>query len=363
MSTKPSFKQLTMGEVNSKKDTNGYNVVSTFTGAGGSCLGLKLAGFNILYAVEFVEEAIKTYKLNHKDAYLDTRDIRDITGEEILEQIGLKKGELDLFEGSPPCASFSRVGKGTQLWNCVKKYSDTEQRVDDLFFEYIRLVDEIRPKMILAENVPDLAYAKNKGMLKLIIQAFRDIGYEVQMRLVLANKLDVPQKRKRIIFIGVNKDYPIEINYPKPLNYSYIVDDAIPDFEYHEPSELYSVIGDKSVFLRQRFDYCREHHLVNFADASQILQGRRLTYGYSVVFKEDPSPTLVQRLELFHGYQDRSISIDEAKILQTFPVDFKLTGVFKKQWERLGRSVPPRMYEHVGLAIKKSLDDYYGKYG
>ena len=358
---KPPFRQPTMEEVNSKKSTNGYNVVSTFTGAGGSCLGLKLAGFNILYAVEFIEEAIKTYKANHKDTYLDTRDIREIKGEEILDKIGLNKGELDLFEGSPPCASFSRVGGGTELWGCVKKYSDTYQRVDDLFFEYIRLVDEIRPKMILAENVPDLAYGKNKGMLKLIVQAFRDIGYDVRMKMVTAEGLGVPQKRKRLIFIGINKEYPINIHFPKPFPYKYTVGEAIPNFETHEPKDEYNTFKENSVLLKERFDYCRKHHLVNFADASQILQGRRLTYGYSVVFVEDTSPTLLQQVELWHGYQNRSISIDEAKVLQTFPSDFKLTGSFKKKWERLGRSVPPRMYESVGLAIKKSLDDYYDK--
>lgn len=363
MEEKPKFKQPTMGEVKSKEGSNGYNVISTFTGAGGSCLGLKLAGFDVLYGVEFIEEAIKTYKANHKGSILDTRDIRNIRGDEILDSVGLKKGEVDLLEGSPPCASFSRVGKGTDYWNCVKKYSDTYQRVDDLFFEYIRLVDEVRPKMILAENVPELAYGKNKGMLKLIVQAFRDIGYDVRIKLVYANKLDVPQKRKRLVFIGVNKEYPIQINYPKPLPYAYTVGDVIPNFENHKPTEEYNMIKEKSVLLRERFDYCREHHLVNFADASQILQGRRLTYGYSVVFKEEASPTIVQTVELYHGYQDRSISIDEAKVFQTFPSDFKLTGSFRKKWERIGRSVPPRMYEYVGLAIKKSLDDYYDKKG
>ena len=122
---KPPFKPLTMQEVNEKKNTNGYNVVSTFSGAGGSCIGLKLAGFNINYAVEFIPEAQKTYQLNHQDTYLDKRDIRQIKGKEILKTIGLKKGELDLFEGSPPCSGFSQMGIGTDGWNCIKNYSDT----------------------------------------------------------------------------------------------------------------------------------------------------------------------------------------------------------------------------------------------
>ena len=355
---KPPFKQLTMADVNHKMGTNGYKVVSTFSGAGGSSLGLKLAGFNIVYANEFITEAQNTYLLNHKDTYLDKRDIRDVTGKEILDIINLEKGELDLFEGSPPCASFSRAGKGTEGWNCVKKYSDTKQRVDDLFFEYIRLIKDIQPKMVLAENVPDLANGKNKGMLKIIVSAFRNAGYEIELRLIDGTKLDIPQTRKRIIFIGRRKDLNITINYPKPKNYSYTVEDAIPNFENNVPSDEYSVFKN-AVKLQERFDYCRKHHLQNFADASQILEGRRLTFGYSVVFKDKPSPTLLQDNPLYHGYQNRSISIDEAKIIQTFPLDFELTGSFNKKWERLGRSVPPRMYEAVGKCIKKSLDDYY----
>ena len=363
MIEKPPYREPTMDEVKAKKGTNGYKVISTFTGAGGSCLGLKLSGFDVLYGVEFIEEARKTFNKNHTGTYLDSRDIREIKGEEILDKVGLKKGEVDLLEGSPPCASFSRVGKGTDQWNCVKKYSDTYQRTDDLFFEYIRLVDEVQPKMVLAENVPDLAYGKNKGMLKLIVQAFRDIGYDIRIKMVSADRLEVPQTRKRLIFIGVNKKYPIRIHYPKPLPYKYTVGEAIPNFKEYEPKEEYNTFKENSVLLKERFAFCQKHHLVNFADASQILQGRRLTYGYSVVFVENTSPTLLQQIELWHGYQNRSISIDEGKILQTYPSDFKLTGSFKKKWERLGRSVPPRMYQHIGESIKRSLDDYYEKQG
>ena len=359
MTDKPPFQQLTMEEVNQKKGTNGYRVVSTFSGAGGSCIGLKLAGFDVLYGVEFIPSAQEIYEMNH-DSFLDKRDIREITGEDILTKCNLKKGELELFEGSPPCASFSQLGKGTETWNCEKFYSGTHQRVDDLFFEYIRLVDEIRPLMFVAENVPALAQGKNKGMLKLIVNNLRDIGYEVEIRLVDATYLDVPQKRQRLILIGSRKDTGIKINFPKPKKYQYVVNDVIPDFQDHKPSEEYLTFQN-SMYLQDRFDYCREHHLHNFAEASKVLHGKRSGYAYRLVYGDEFAPTFIQKIECWHGYQNRSISIDEAKILQTFPVDFQLKGSFIKQWERIGRSVPPRVYEAVGLCIKKSLDDYYGK--
>lgn len=81
---------------------NGYNVVSTFSGGGGSCLGYRMAGYHVLWANEFVEEAQRTYRKNHRTTYLDTRDIREVTAEDILQQTRLKTGEIDLFDGSPP---------------------------------------------------------------------------------------------------------------------------------------------------------------------------------------------------------------------------------------------------------------------
>ena len=134
------YKVPTMKQIEKVKGTNGYNVVSTFSGCGGSCLGYEMAGYNVLYANEFIPEAQRTYRANHKNVCLDTRDIRVIQPEEILEMTKLKKGELDLFDGSPPCSSFSILGKREKGWGKVKTYSDTKQRTDDLFFEYIRIL-------------------------------------------------------------------------------------------------------------------------------------------------------------------------------------------------------------------------------
>ena len=357
---KPPFKLLTMEEVNEKKGTNGYNIVSTFTGAGGSCIGLKLAGFNILYAVEFIEEAQKTYALNHSEVYLDKRDIREIKGEDILRQCNLNKGELDLLEGSPPCSGFSQMGIGSDGWNCIKKYSDSEQRVDDLFFEFIRLVKEVQPKMVLCENVPALATGKNKGYLKLIINEFKKIGYDIHLKILNSQFLNVPQVRKRLIFIGVNKKLDINVEFPKPLNYSYIINDAIPNYKDHIPKEIYNTFKTNSQ-MKFLFNYCQRNHLSNFAVASKKLWGRNVGFAQKLAFGEKSCPTIIQATPLYHSHQQRTLSIDEAKILHTFPIDFKLTGSFHKQWERIGRSVPPRMYEAVGLKIKESLDDYYGK--
>lgn len=352
---KPSYTPLTMKEVNEKAATNGYKVVSTFTGAGGSCLGLKLAGFNILYAVEFVPEAQKTYQANHKNTYLDKRDIREIKGYEILNNIHVKKGELDLLEGSPPCSAFSNMGVRREGWNCIKKYSDTAQRTDDLFFEFIRLANEMQPKMILCENVSSLATGKNKGYLKLIIQEFKKIGYDVTLKIINSNYLNVPQQRVRLIIIGKRNDLNININFPKPKKYRYTVKDAIPNFKTNQPKEPY--VNIKSEKMGKILKYCQKKHL------NKLSKGRwDLYHEWSghlrVVFEDEPCFTILQSSQHLHGYQLRTVSIDEAKQLHTFPLDFKLTGTYYQQWERIGRAVPPRMYEQIGLSIKKSLDEY-----
>ncbi len=112
---KPPYRISSMQEI-SEIPWNGYNVISTFSGCGGSSLGYKLAGYKILWANEFIPIAADTYELNHKGTIVDRRDIRLIQPEEILETIGLKQGELDLMDGSPPCASFSTAGKREKAW-------------------------------------------------------------------------------------------------------------------------------------------------------------------------------------------------------------------------------------------------------
>lgn len=119
---------------------NGFNVCSTFSGCGGSSLGYKMAGFKVLWASEFIPAAQDTYRANHHGTNLDTKDIRKVKPEDILAVINMKPGELDLFDGSPPCASFSTAGKREAGWGKVKKYSDGAQRTDDLFFEFTRLI-------------------------------------------------------------------------------------------------------------------------------------------------------------------------------------------------------------------------------
>jgi DNA (cytosine-5)-methyltransferase 1 len=207
---------------------NGYRAASTFSGCGGSSLGYKMAGFTVLWANEFIPAAQETYRANHPTTTLDMRDIRQIHPEEVLAQMGLAAGELDLFDGSPPCASFSTAGKRSAGWGEVKKYSDSAQRTDDLFFEYTRLLRGIKPKVFIAENVSGLVRGVAKGYFLNILAELKDCGYHVEARLLDAQWLGVPQSRQRLIFMGIRKDFNIVPQFPSPLRYRYTVSEAIP---------------------------------------------------------------------------------------------------------------------------------------
>ena len=229
---KPPYRVPLMAEIGAV-EPNGFTVVSTFSGAGGSCYGFRLAGYRVLWASEFVDAAAETYAANYPATPLDRRDIRDVRGAEILDAIGSSRGDVDVLEGSPPCASFSTAGKRAAGWGAVKPYSDTKQRVDDLFFEYARLVDEIRPRVFVAENVSGLVKGVAKGYFKRILTALEAPGYVVGARLLDAQWLGVPQARARIIFLGVRADlverFGVRPAFPKPLPYRYSIRDALPE--------------------------------------------------------------------------------------------------------------------------------------
>lgn len=228
--SKPPYRVPSMEEIASLP-WNGYKAISTFSGCGGSSLGYKMAGFKVLWASEFIPAAQDTYRANHPSTILDTRDIRQVQASDILEAIKMDVGELDLFDGSPPCASFSTAGKREAGWGKVKTYSDTKQRTDDLFFEYARLVKGVQPKVFVAENVSGLVKGTAKGYFLEILAALKECGYCVKAKLLDAQWLGVPQMRQRIIFIGVRNDLKVEPAFPQPLPYRYSVRDALPWIE------------------------------------------------------------------------------------------------------------------------------------
>lgn len=379
---KPPYQIPLMAEINAV-EKNGYTAVSTFSGCGGSCLGYRWAGFDVRWASEFVPAAQEVYKANHPDSFMDKRDIRDVKPEEILEQLGMEKGEIDLLDGSPPCASFSLAGKRQKAWGKVKKYSEVEQRVDDLFFEYARILEGLQPRCFIAENVKGLVIGKAKGYFKLILQRLKDCGYDVRAQILNAQWLGVPQRRNRLIFFGVRQDLGVRPEFPKPLKYQYTLRDACPWIQ----KAIHDTSGNRSLgeFTNKvcptitigvnglnscHYKVCGPVEPESFFEGYAIeKEWKKLKPGKSSdkymnlvrAHPDKPCPTVTQTAGLrgaagvTHPFEKRKFTIRELRRVCGFPDDFVLLGKYTQQWERLGRAVPPPMARAIGLSVLEVL--------
>lgn len=382
--------QLDMTEINNIAK-NGFNVVSLFSGCGGSSLGYKLAGFDVKLAVEFVPKAQEVYNLNHPNTVVLDKDIRGITGNEISKLIGIDKYELDILDGSPPCSGFSINGLKEKGWGKVKNYSSTKQRVDDLFLQYARMVRELKPKVFVAENVKGLTMGNSKQILEQIIHVLtynididewwtedefkkeleetksgkysnlnipeRDFGYEVECRVLDAQFYNTPQKRERTIFIGVRKDLRKKPIFPKPNVNIISTKEAIGELVDKGSDQVNN--SQREILINKYF-----HAGCTNDDIKRICKENNLKV-YEQSFRRDkwdePYYTIKQHhTRPYHPRVDRLMSIWEAMRIQTFPDDFILPHSPTQNWERIGRAVPPNLMKAVAESIRDNiLNDTY----
>jgi DNA (cytosine-5)-methyltransferase 1 len=232
LAEKPPYRVPLVSEIE-KVPWNGFTVVSTFAGAGGSSTGYRMAGYRVLLANEFVPIAQESYAANKAPhTIVEGRDIKEISVEDVLFRTGLEVGELDVFDGSPPCQAFSTAGKREKGWGEDKVYEHgAAQKNEELFWEYIRLLRGLQPRTFVAENVTGLVKGAAKGMFLEILRDLKASGYAVEARKLDAQWLGVPQCRERIIFVGVRNDLAakgFKPAFPEPLAYRYSVRDALP---------------------------------------------------------------------------------------------------------------------------------------
>lgn len=353
---KPFIYNLDFVKEQSKKEL--FNVVSLFAGGGGSSTGYRLAGGKVLAINEFIPAAQEAYSKNYPDTHIFTQDIRQLTGEMILNQIGLKKGELDILDGSPPCASFSTAGLREKGWGKEKKYSDSNQVTDDLFFEFARILKEVQPKVFIAENVKGITMGAAKNLLgssqidlfgdckKTIFHKLIDAGYNVRFEVISSQDYGVPQHRERTIFIGVRSDIKKDITYPKKFDFHVSVEDAIKDLEpddFNLLSKLQNEIYDLQKYGESMYE-CGKR-------IGRSLGGT--TRHKSQRFK--PSNTITTSPEVWHYEHKRTLAINELKIICGFPIDYYVGEVFSKKWERLGRAVPPLMMKAIADHVYNTI--------
>jgi len=372
---KPPYKVPSMEEIRSLP-WNGFTAASTFSGCGGSSTGYRMAGFKILWASEFIDAARDSYKANAAPyTIVDGRDIREVQPEDILKATGLKPGELDLFDGSPPCASFSTAGKREAGWGKVKKYSDKEQRTDDLFLEFTRMIRGIQPKTFVAENVSGLIKGTAKGYFLEILKELKACGYRVSCKVLDAQWLGVPQARQRTIFVGVREDLGLDPVHPRPLAYRYSVRDALPWIVNCSSNSSHvqtwvgsdrlsptvtATIPSKSLSIEAETDISR--YAIG-AEWDNLKPGEQSDKYFNLVRTDPdkPSPTVCgshgnsSTAGITHPHEKRKFTIAELKRICGFPDDFILKGTYAQQWERCGRAVPPVMMSHIAATVRDEI--------
>ena len=340
---KPPLEIPTMQQID-RMPFNGLRVISTFSGCGGSSTGYKMTGCKVVAANEFVEVAAETYRANHPTTHLDRRDIREIGGTDLLAPAGLQPGELDILDGSPPCSSYSSAGITSDGWGKAKLYSGNKrQRTDDLFTHFLRLLNDIKPRAFVVENVAGLVRGASRGVFVEVLRSMKSSGYAVSCRVLDAQWLGVPQRRTRTIFVGMRSDLGIEPRHPKPLPYRYTLQEA-----------LYCDAGDTSCASIERFAIGKEWDKMG-------RPGTQSDRYFSLVRPrlDEPCPTVTAvrhgAAKVVHPFEKRGFTIAELKRIAGFPPDYIFTGTYDEQQERIGRAVPPVMMSHIAASVVAQL--------
>ena len=369
------YKPYKLEDVVNASNQNKFNVISTFAGGGGSSTGYRLAGGKILCINEFVEEAQNTYRENYPDTPILPGDIKELSGKDFLDIAGLGVGELDILDGSPPCSAFSvagklshsRDGKHSDGWGQTKNYSDGKmvENIEDLFFEFLRVADDIRPKVIIAENVKGLTIGEAKEYFNKIQNTFEDIGYDVVAKVLDSRYFGISQTRTRVFFIGVRNDITEKAGlnfmtignvFPQELPDVVPLKDALIDLEYDEQEVKY--LTDKF----SKTAYWRDTGSKMEIDPPKVLTGmdyhpKGHHFNLKRVSQYQPAPTLTAMgsndttAGAFHWAEPRKLTIGELKRIQSLPDDFKLTGKWNQKSERIGRMVPPLMMKAIADSV------------
>lgn len=343
------YKIPTVAELrnDTERGNHKFEVVSLFAGGGGSSTGYRMAGGKVLAVNEFIPEAVKTYKANWPETKVLTGDVRNLSGQEILDAIGRKPGQLDILDGSPPCSAFSTAGSRDKGWGKTKKYSDASQEnVEDLFFDYIRILRDVQPKVFVAENVSGLAKGVAKGYLNQIIRELRASGYQVSCKILDAQWLGVPQKRARTIFVGVRNDlWRDELKgrlHPTPVDHRPTLRQAFEGLRFTDEDAEQTDISKYATF----------RELVKLPMGGQSKK-------YFQLVKADPdsvSGCITASsgnicIACVKHWDNRAFTIAEVKRIMSIPDDYVLTGTYQQKVERLGRMVAPFMMKAVAQNI------------
>lgn len=317
------------------KPPDAPTVVSLFAGAGGSSLGYSMAGFRELLAVEWDKHAAGCFAANFPDVPLHVGDIANVDP----GSLNLPPGELDVLDGSPPCQGFSVAGK--------RQLDDPRNQ---LFREYVRLLRAWKPRAFVMENVSGMGLGKMRNVLREVLTELRSSGYQISAAELIASYYGVPQRRKRLIIIGVREDLQQLATHPAPTTTEITFNQAITDLPdpgsikeiskkhkilapHIKPGELGSHVLKKGGLKESNFGLCR-------ASANKPIRTILKNSGYTIL----------------HPSKLRALGTAELARLQSFPDEYEWgDSTYNQIQARLGNSVPPLFMAAIARHLKETL--------
>ncbi len=336
--------------------------VDLFAGAGGTSQGLKAAGYRILLAIENDPSAVRTYRANHADVDVIERDIRRVQAPALARRLDRAEDVIDLLTACPPCQGFSSFGS-----------SRPDDPRNQLVVTIGRFVEHLKPRAVLIENVPRLAYDRRLARLTALL----DECYTVSRYTVDAADFGVPQHRRRMIVIAVHRDFgielPADIRSRLPADFDIAPKTAgaaiAPAGDIARTSDSLHRARRSSERVQarirsvphagSRFDLPEEHRLV----CHSKLDNRSATASYGRIDAALPAPTMTTRCttpacgRFIHPQEHRGLSLREAALLQTFPHGYAFDGNYGEIERQIGNAVPVRLAHALGLVVRSLVDD------
>lgn len=356
---------LIPGEVIERKEVDNHNfvepnhkysVLELFAGAGGLAVGLEQAGLSCAVLNEIDKFACATLRKNRPHWNVLEGDIKDYSFAEY-------KGEIDVVTGGFPCQAFSYAGKKLGL-------ADAR---GTLFYEFARVVQEVQPPICIGENVKGLLSHEKGKTLEGMISILDEIGYQVvPVEVLRAIDYKVPQKRERLILVGVRKDIAVKYSYPKPFSKIYTLKDALKKGELFDSKvptsdgasypkrkkEVLDMVPPKGYWRDLPLDVQKE-----YMGASFYLGGGKTGMARRIGWDE-PCLTLTcspaqKQTERCHPDETRPFTVREYARIQTFPDDWAFAGSTAQQYKQIGNAVPVNLGKEIGYSIIKFLNEYY----
>ena len=358
-----------------------YNVIDLFCGCGGFSKGFEEAGYNIRFGIDMWNDAIVTYKRNFPNAAVLNEDITKISGKDILKATKLKKNEVDVIIGGPPCQGFSVSGK---------RMIDDER--NKLYKSYVQIVSELKPKVFVMENVPGLVRLFKGQVAEQVKEDFTNIGYTVGMQILSADNYGVPQQRMRVFFVGVRNDLVkkgMEYSYPVPFMGqgtdvpAWTCKDAISDLDFVPDDRVlgedlpYSIAAqnDYQRKMREGSGSVLNHSITihnaktkeiiamvpdggNYKDLPEELWStRKVHIAWTRMDSKKPCFTIdTGHNHHFHYKENRVPTVRESARIQSFPDTFEFIGIKTSQLKQVGNAVPPLLAKAVGDSIRSMLE-------